>query len=81
MFRLRMEKVFQDTDGTFKISRKISENVSTYSDIESDNLEIHSPEIFRVIIKWISSMDGVFINSLENLKQFKYLKIVEQTND
>ena len=38
MYRMRMEKVFKDIDGTFKISRKISENVSTYSDIESDNL-------------------------------------------
>lgn len=60
-----MEDLFKEIDGcSFKIGRKISENVSIYPDIESENLEIHSPEIFRVIIKWISSMDGVFINTL-----------------
>ena len=39
MFRTRMEEVFKDIDGcSFKIGRKISENVSIYPDVESDNL-------------------------------------------
>lgn len=38
MFRIRMEDVFKDLDGNFKIGRKISENTRTYSDIESENL-------------------------------------------
>lgn len=34
-FRTRMEEIFKDIDGTFKIGRKISENVATYSDLDS----------------------------------------------
>ena len=80
-FRMTMESIFHDVEGNFKIGRKISENVTLYQELESESIEIYSPEIFRVIIKWISSMDGVFINSQEVLKKKKYLKILEQEDE
>lgn len=42
-FRLKMEGLFQGVEGSFKIGRKLSENISPYSELESDSLEIYSP--------------------------------------
>jgi hypothetical protein len=76
-----MEKLFEGLEGNFKIGRKIPENISKYMDLDSSNFEIHSPEIFRIMIKWISSMDGIFMRTLNNLNKMKYLKIVEQDGE
>ena len=75
-FREQMEKIFTNLEGTFKIGRKISENVNIYKDLESNTMEIHSPEIFRVLIKFIRYIDCFFINGLEELKSKKYFKIL-----
>lgn len=55
--------------------------MNLYKDLDSDNMEIHSPEVFRVIIKFIKYTDEVFINSLEVLKKKKYFKILEKDDD
>jgi hypothetical protein len=54
------ERAFQinDTKGekiilNYKIGRKIADNVSKYEKFDSDVLEITSPQIFRVLIKWM----------------------------
>lgn len=58
------ERAFQinDTKGdkiilNYKIGRKIADNVSKYEKFDSDVLEITSPQIFRVLIKWMEDLE------------------------
>lgn len=60
---LLQEKVFvmQEDDKkrqlNFKIGRKIPESTTKYSYNQNDQFLITSPEIFRVIIKWVGDME------------------------
>ena len=45
-----------------KIGRKIPETVSKFSENDEEILEITSPEIFRVIIKWVNDMSDYLLN-------------------
>ena len=54
------DKVFKTEDKkplNFKIGRKIPENTQKYSLDNNAEFTINSPEIFRVIIKWVEDME------------------------
>lgn len=40
----------------YKIGRKIPENVPKYEKFDTEVLEVTSPQIFRVLIKWMEDM-------------------------
>ncbi len=39
-----------------KIGRKIPDSVEKYYEFDNENMSITSPEIFRVMIKWITKL-------------------------
>lgn len=59
----------------YKIGRKIPENVPKYTDLDSNSLEINSPEIFRVIIKWMSYLEEAITAPNENINKKRNFKV------
>ena len=72
-----MDIIFEGVDGNFKIGRKISENVGLFPDIESEHFDLHSPELFRIVIKWIGSMEDVLVDTQHALAKMKYFRVAE----
>lgn len=51
-----------------------------YTDLDSNSLEINSPEIFRVIIKWMSYLEEAITAPNENINKKRNFKVfIEET--
>ena len=53
----------------FKISRKIPENTQKYFPGDSEEFTINSPEIFRVIIKWVDDMEEFLLSPEDEINE------------
>ena len=60
-----------------KIGRKIPENTEKFYEFGTENMEITSPQLFRVMIKWIEEMESL-LNKPSDLiskrSSIKYIK-------
>lgn len=59
------------------IGRKIPENVDKMNEDEDAQIDLKSPEIFRVIVKWVSDMEDYILNPDDELKEKDYFKVVK----
>ena len=50
---LKFEALIKKIHKQFKIGRKISENTGRYTILDTGTVEVKSPEIARVLIKWM----------------------------
>lgn len=62
------------SDIEFEIGSKISETVDPYSEAELDmpGLNVKSPAISRIIVKWIEELNATFLNSEERITSNKH---------
>lgn len=59
------------------IGRKIPENVDKMNEDVDVQIDLKSPEIFRVIVKWVSDMEDYILNPDDELKEKDYFKVVK----
>ncbi len=58
----------------YKIGRKISQNVSRYEKLDTGVLEMYSPQIFRVLIKWMEDLEETINKTNEKINQKQSFK-------
>lgn len=76
-FKQKVKEIFNgdqnsidgETDIDYAIGSKISQNVEAYTEAElaQHGFRLKSPEILRILIKWIDELAAVFLNSTEKI--------------
>lgn len=71
----RFQKMFQDrifkTNNKgdksliYRLNRRLPETISKFTSVNSNSLDIDSPEMFQVVLKWVNDMEEFLINTHE----------------
>lgn len=77
MFKEKMKEIFLGEENSidnqleieYEIGAKIGETVEGYSELELEmpGLNVKSPAITRIIVKWIQELTGIFYNTHEKV--------------
>ena len=65
MFQDRIFKtdLKQDKSLVYRLNRRLPETISKFTSINSNSLDIDSPELFRVVLKWVNDMEEYLLNT------------------
>ncbi len=72
--KMFQDKVFnlkgsQDKSVRYKIDRKLPENASKFTNVNSNSLDIVSPELFRVILRWVNDMEDFILHAEDEVHE------------
>ena len=59
-----------------KIGRKIPDNTEKYFEFGNEDMEITSPQLFRVMIKWIEEMEHLLIKPSDMISGRTSIKFI-----
>jgi len=65
----------------YKINRRLPENITKFISINSNSLDIISPELFGVVLKWIEDIEQFILNPDEEVDSKETLKVINEEDD
>ena len=77
LFRLKTSEIDLKLNKV-KIGRKIPENTEKYYEFNTEEMQIHSPKLFRVMIKWIESLEKLLTNPSDMINKRSSIKYIKK---
>ena len=67
--------------GAYKIGRKLPESTPEYKMDDSVFFHIKTPEMFRVVVKWVGDLEALFMKPEEEVRKKKFFKNVSKVKE
>jgi hypothetical protein len=79
--RVFKSELRQDKSMVYSLNRRLPETISKFTSINSNSLDIDSPELFRVILKWVNDMEDFVLNTQEEVEEKETFKVINEEDD